>query len=641
MTTIDLEEHSPRAGLLPRFIVFGLIVILIVAALTIRLFYLQVGNGSTYSGLADSNRIELQAIPSTRGLIYDRTGLQLVQNVPTFSVKIRPADVPFSQREEVVGRLATLLGKSSADINQTIDQNPGSRFDQVRVAVDVPEDVARVIAEDHLSLPGVEVVVEARRDYPYGSLVSQLLGYTGPVDAQELQALAGAGYLPDDLIGKGGVESSYESELRGTYGQEQVERDALGRKVSVLSQVQAPAAGDSLQLTLDVGLQKEAQQALEWGLKAAGLKSGVFIVMNPQTGEILAMVSLPTYDDNLFAQGISNKDFQALATNPFHPLLNHAIGEQYAPGSTYKLVAGTGVLADKKIGPSTLVQTYPYLDVAGHRFYDWNKRGFGRIDIRLGFAHSSDTFFYQMAQKLGIDRLGYWAKQYGFGAPTGVDLPGEAAGIVPTNAWKEEVLGSPIYPGETVLAGIGQGYDAVTPLQLLNAYCALANGGKVMQPQIVREVIGPDGKIVRPFAPKVVNTLPVSQAVLRTMRIGARSVLTERHTFNFVDLPIVVAGKSGTAEFGHPDAKGRQAFSNWFAGFVPKVPGKTSADPNGFNAVSRTDSPLAFLAFAFDSNTRGNAATEIAKYFVQLHYHTRADLRLSWVMQRGNFIGQE
>jgi penicillin-binding protein 2 len=641
MTTVDLEERSPRAGLLPRFIVFGLIVVLIVAALSIRLFYLQVGNGGYYTGLADSNRIVLQAIPSTRGLIYDRTGRQLVQNVPTFTVKIRPADLPFSQREQVVGRLSTLLVMPSADINQAIDQNPGSRFDQVRVAVDVPEDVARVIAEEHLSLPGVEVTVEARRDYLYGPLVSQLLGYTGPVDVQELQNLAGAGYLPDDLIGKSGVEASYESQLRGTYGQEQVERDALGRKVSVLSQVQAPVAGDSLQLTIDVGIQKEAQQALEWGLKAAGLKSGVFIVMNPQTGEILAMVSLPTYDDNLFARGISNKDFQALASNTFHPLLNHAIGEQYAPGSTYKLVAGTGVLADGKITASTLVQTYPYLDVAGHRFYDWNKRGFGRLPITLGFAHSSDTFFYQMAQKLGIDRLGYWAKQYGFGAPTGVDLPGEAAGIVPTNAWKQEALGSPIYPGETVLAGIGQGYDAVTPLQLLNAYCALANGGKVLQPQIVREVLGPDGQVVRPFAPKVINTLPVSQAVLRTMRVGARSVLTVRHTFNFVDLPVVVAGKSGTAEFGHPDAKGRQAYSNWFAGFVPKNAAKTSADPGGFKAVSRTDSPLAFLAFAFDSNTKGNAATEIAKYFVQIHFHTKVDLRLNSVMQRGNFIGQE
>jgi penicillin-binding protein 2 len=638
---IDLEQRTPRGSLLPRFIIFGLVVVLVVSALSVRLFYLQVADTGSYGGLADSNRVVLQAIPSSRGLIYDRTGLQLVQNVPTFTVKVRPAELPFSQREQVVGRLADLLGTPAADINEAIDRNPGSRFDQVRVAADVPEDVARVIAEEHLSLPGVEVVVEARRDYLLGPLVSQLVGYTGAVDTQDLQRLAGAGYLPDDLIGKAGVEATFEAQLRGTYGQEQVERDALGRDVSVLAQVQAPIAGDSLKLTLDVGIQKEAQQALEWGLKAAGLKSGVFIVENPQTGEILAMVSLPTYDDNLFAQGISNKAFQALVTDKFHPLLNHAISEQYAPGSTYKLVTGTGVLADRKITPTTLVQTYPYLDVAGHRFYDWNHRGFGRIPITIGFAHSSDTFFYQMAARLGIDRLGYWASQYGFGSPTGIDLPAEAAGIVPTNRWKEEALGAAIYPGETLLAGIGQGYDAVTPLQLLNAYCALANGGKLYQPQVVRDVIGPDGNVVRPFAPKLIHTLPVSQTVLRTMRVAARSVLTVRHTFNFVDLPVVVAAKSGTAEFGQPDSKGRQAFSNWFAGFVPKDPAKSASDPGGFKAVSRTDSPLAFLAFAFDSNTVGNAATEIAKYFVQLHFHTKADLRLFNVMKRGNFIGQE
>ncbi len=641
MTTIDLEQRSPRAGLLPRFVVFGLIVVLIVGALAARLFYLQVDKGGYYGGLAESNRIELQAITSTRGLIYDRQGRQLVQNVPTFAVKVRPADLPLPQRDQVVGRLATLLGMSTADINETIDRNPGSRFDQVRIAADVPENIARVIAEEHLTLPGVTVAVEARRDYLYGALVSQLLGYTGPVDVQDLQRLAGAGYLPDDLIGKGGVEAQYEAALRGTYGQQQVERDALGRDVGVLSQVSDPVAGDSLRLTIDVGIQQEAQQALEWGLRAAGLKSGVFIVENPQTGEILAMVSLPTYDDNLFARGISTKAFQQLANDKYQPLLNHAISERFAPGSTYKLVAGTGALADRKIGATTLVHTRPYLDVAGRRFYDWNRRGFGNIPITLGFAHSSDTFFYQMAQKLGIDRLAYWATQYGFGKKTGIDLPAEAAGIVPTNQWKQDTLGAPIYPGETLLAGIGQGYDAVTPLQLLNAYCALANGGKLYQPQVVREIVGPDDAVVRPFSPKLLNKLPVSQAVLRTMRVAARTVLTVRHTYNFVDLPVVVAGKSGTAEFGLPDSKGRQAYSNWFAGFVPRNAAKSAADPGGFKAVSRTDSPLAFLAFAYDSNTVGNAATEIAKYFVQLHFKTHVDLRLNSVMKRGNFIGQE
>src|SRR4029077_15477540 len=188
---------------------------------------------------------------------------------------------------------------------------------------------------------------------------------------------------------------------------------------------------------------------------------------------------------------------------------------------TYKLVTGSGVLADHKITDKTLVQTHPYLTLGSTRFYDWNRRGFGARNIYCGFGHSSDTFFFQMAGKLGIDRLGYWAKQYGFGAKTGIDLPGEVTGIVPTNQWKEDTLGNPIFPGEVYQAGIGQGYDVVTPIQLINAYAALANGGKLDQPQIVRDIVGPDGSVVRPFQPKLIHRLDVPRSTLKTMRLAA------------------------------------------------------------------------------------------------------------------------
>ena len=367
------------------------------------------------------------------------------------------------------------------------------------------------------------------------------------------------GYLPDDLLGKTGLEAYYESDLRGTYGEQRVERDASGRDLQVLETVNDSQAGDSLKLTIDTREQKLAQQALQWGMKAAGLKRGVIIVMNPQTGEILAMVSLPTYDDNLFARGISAKDYGALLSNPDKPLLNHAIAAHYPPGSTYKLVTGTGVLADHKITASTRVQTRPYLTLGSTRFYDWNHRGFGACTIYCGFGHSSDTFFFQMAGKLGIDRLAHWANQYGFGQQTGIDLPGEVSGIVPTNQWKLQVKGERIFPGEVYQAGIGQGYDVVTPIQLINAYAALANGGKLYQPQLVHDVVGPDGNVVRPFQPKLIRKLDVPSGVLKTMREAARSVVTLRHTYNLVDLPIVVAGKSGTAEFGTRDSQGPPA----------------------------------------------------------------------------------
>ncbi|HLA16801.1 MAG TPA: penicillin-binding protein 2 [Candidatus Limnocylindrales bacterium] len=632
-STAPVERDRP----IGRFVAFGLVIVVATGALTARLGYLQLVQGGDYAAQAELQRTVLEAVPSTRGLIYDRAGTALVTNVPTYSVKLRSADLPASIRQLVVDRLAALLGIDATEINAAIDTNPGSRFDLVRIATDVAEDTARIISESSVELPGVEVVVETRRDYPLGPLVSQLLGYTGPIGPEALESLRETGYLPDDLIGQAGVEASYEDELRGTYGIDKVERDATGERTGVLEQTRPAIPGSSLNLTIDVATQRMAEKAMRWGMKEAGLKRGVVIVMNPQTGEILALVSLPTYDNNLFARGISNADFKKLVENKNQPLLNHAVAAHYPPGSTYKLVAGTGALADKKITANTKLLTRSYLTVGDTRFYEWNRRGWGRCDLDCGFGHSADTYFFQLAGMLGIDRLAHWANQYGFGAPTGVDLPGEVSGIVPSNAWKLDTLGAPIYPGETYQAGIGQGYDVVTPIQLINAYAALANGGKLMQPQVVREVIGPDGEVARPFEPKLIRKLNVKPAVLREMREASRNVQLIHHTYNLVDLPIVMAGKSGTAEFGVRDSKGRLPFHSWFVAFVPKDPKKRADDPGGLKAVRRTDSNLVVLAFAYDSRTKGNAATEIVKYFLQQKYKIKKEYRNFDLLERGNF----
>ena len=634
---VYLDGRQVRDRRPARFVVFAAAVLVSIGVLTARLFYLQIVTGGQFSSLAETNRTVLQAIPSSRGLIYDRKGTPLVSNRASWSIKIRPADLPFSRRDEVVERVAQLVGKAPSDIIATIDANPGSRFDLVRVAQDVPEQTARLIAEAGFDLPGVEVVVESQREYPTGPLLSQIIGYTGPVSPEQLPGLRVDGYLPDDLLGKAGVEAVYEADLRGLYGAEAVERDASGRKLQVLQTVREAQAGNSLTLTLDVQQQEYAEKALRWGMDEIGMKRGVVMAMNPQTGEILAMVSLPTYDNNDFSGGISNEAYAALLNDPDKPLINHAINAHYPPGSTYKLVAGTGALADGKITAATRIRTRPYLTLGSTRFYEWNRRGWGACNLDCGFGHSSDTYFYQLSGMLGIDRLGYWANQYGFGAPTGIDLPSEVAGIVPTNQWKLDTKGEPIYPGEVYQAGIGQGYDAVTPLQLLNAYAALANGGKVYQPQVVREVVGPDGTVVRPFEPILNHEMPVSQDVLREMREAARSTVLIRHTYNLVDLPIVVAGKSGTAEFGTRDSRGRLPYHSWFVAFVPKDPARTSTDPRGLKAVGRTDSELVVLAFAYDSRTRGNAATEIVKYFLQMHYGIEKDYRLHDLLERSNF----
>ena len=616
-----------------RFLVFGLVIVLAVGTLTARLFYLQITNGTEYASISNRQRTVDEPIPAPRGYIYDRNGRLLVKNVPTYAVKIRPADLPEEMRDQVVTRLAALLHKDPAEINATIDGNPGSAFDLVRIAQDVDKRTAQLISEAGYDLPGVDVAVEARRQYADGPLMSQLLGYTGPVSAEQLPDLREKGYQPDDLLGKVGLEAQYETELRGTYGVQTVARDKTGRRTQVLQTVRDAVPGASLRLTIDTKVQRQAQKALKWAMDKIGMTRGVVIAMNPQTGEVLAMVSLPTYDNNQFARGISQTAYKKLLKNKDKPLLNHAIQAHYAPGSTYKLVTGTGGLADRDITPSTRVLTKPFLTLGETKFFEWNHRGWGPCDIYCGFGHSSDTFFYQVAGMLGVDRLAYWARQYGFGAKTGIDLPGEVDGIVPDNAWKQDVLGAPVFPGETYQAGIGQGYDAVTPLQLINAYAALANGGTLYRPQIVREIIGPDGKVVRPFEKKVIRKMKVKPSVLRTMREAARSTVTLRHTYNLVDMPIKIAGKSGTAEFGTPDSKGRLPYSSFFIGFTPKDPYKGSFEDH--------DSRLVVMAFAHDSRTKGNAATEIVKYFFQLYYGIDKDYRLPENLERTNFYSND
>ncbi len=248
--------------------------------------------------------------------------------------------------------------------------------------------------------------------------------------------------------------------------------------------------------------------------------------------------------------------------------------------------------------------------------------------MKTGFAHSSDTFFYQVAEMLGINRLAYWGHQFGFGAPTGIDLPGEVSGIVPDNQWKQDVFGQPMLPGEIIQSGIGQGFDTATPLQLLNAYAALANGGTLYQPQVVRQITGPDGSVVRPFKPIVLHKIAAPASVFTTMREAARMVVTVHHTYNLVDEPFVVAGKTGTAEFGVRDAQGRLPYHNWFVCFIPL-----------HGDASKPDSQLAVVGFNEDANTVGNSATEMVKYFLQMHFNTKRDLRRFDLMKIGDFYG--
>jgi penicillin-binding protein 2 len=627
----DLNEgrHDlPRSR--PRFIAFGVTASLLFGLLGGRLFQMQVLDGTLYAQRATAAQIVNEPIKAPRGLIFDRTGRPVAVNVPSWTVDAVPANLPGDDaaRSAVLAQVAIITGSSIDSLRLHLDAYHGSPYDQVPLARGITRDAALLLSERAGDLPGIVVGVNPVREYldeqgkVDGSLLAHVLGYTGPISADQLAALADQGYLPDDSIGKDGVEASFESLLRGTYGSQQVEHDATGRPVKVVGTEKQPIPGTNLMLTIDARLQRMATEALTWGMKAAGVKQGVTIVMNPQTGEILAMVSLPSYDDNKFATGISTADFQAYLTNPAQPLRNHAIEDIYPPGSTFKLVTGTAALQEGVTTPSQRWQTYACYHIPGapanQCLYDWNHAGFGRLTLQQAYAKSSDTFFYQMAVHLGIDNLAKWANDFGFGAPTGIDLPGEASGIIASTEWAQSQGRPTVYTGELAQAGIGQNVIAVTPMQLANAYAALANGGKLMVPMIVRGETDASGNLIKTYAPQVARKLKASAANLQIMRMGARDVITTGHAFNIRDVPLpgTLSGKTGTAEFGDKLKNGSLPFHSWFVGWLPSRPGAT-------------DASLEVLTFSYSATVPGNVSTEVVKYFLQMYFNVKKDYRLN------------
>lgn len=609
-----------------RFVAFGVVAALLFVALGGRLFQLQVVNGEVYARRAAADRTAEVPIPAPRGLIFDRAGRPLAVNAPSWTVNVRPADLPDSSRTRVLRRIAELSGTPVATVRSRLDAFRGSPFDLVPVAR-ANREAALLIGEEADELPGVVVEVEPIRRYldetgaTDAGLLSHVLGYTGPVSRDELERLADAGYLPDDTIGRDGVEASFEAELRGTYGTQLVERDASGRLTRVKETIREPTPGQNLMLTIDAATQRLATQALTWGMDVAGVSQGVTIVMNPQTGEILSMVSLPSYDNNKFASGISAADFGVYLADPARPLRNHAISDIYPPGSTYKLVTGIAALEEGVTTPAREWPTYGCYQIPGapegECLYDWNRQGFGPLDMVEAFAKSSDTFFYQMAVHTGIDPLAAWANQLGFGIRSGIRLPGEEPGIIASTEWARQQGRSGVFTGELAQAGIGQNVIAVTPLQVLNAYAAVANGGNLMRPMIVRGETDADGNLVRAYEPEVIHAIGADPSTLQTMRIGAREVITTGHAYNIrdLDLPGALSGKTGTAEFGEPTSEGTLPFHSWFVAYLP-------------SAAGATDAELAVVSFNYSAVVPGNVSAEVVKYFLQLYYDLDQDLRL-------------
>jgi penicillin-binding protein 2 len=629
-TAFEHPDLPRRSG---RFVAFVVIAALLFTVLGGRLFQLQVIEGTVRAQQAEAAHTVEVAIPAQRGLVFDRLGRPLVVNVPTWTVAVRPADLPDHRRDAVLNRVASVTGTPRDELAERLNGYAGSPLDLVPLADDIGRDAALLLSEEASILPGVEIQVVPRRQYlnergePDGTLLSHITGYTGPINATEFEELAAEGYLHDDPIGRTGIEAAFEETLRGEYGAARWERDASGRLVKLVEQTADPVPGRNLVLTIDSYFQRLATESLLWGMREANVSQGVTIVMNPQTGEILAMVSLPSYDNNAFAGGIPDELYQSYLADPNLPLRNHAIADIYPPGSTFKLVTGLAALQEGVTTPTRRWQTYGCYQIpgapAGDCLNDWNRRGFGPLNITEAFARSSDTFFYQMAVHLGVDRLATWAHQLGFGAPTEIDLPNEAAGIIASTEWAHSQGRTGVFTGELAQAGIGQNVIAVTPLQLLNAYAALANGGHLMRPQIVLGEADADGNLVERYEPEVLHEVAADPANLRLMRIGARQVITTGHAYNIGQLriPGTLSGKTGTAEFGLPNAEGHLPFHSWFVAFLPSAPGATDAE-------------LAVMTFTYRAVVRGNVSTEVVKYFLQQYFQTDQDLRLDPVSLR-------
>jgi penicillin-binding protein 2 len=451
---------------------------LLIALLILRLAYLQIDKHDMYITLSTKNWLDLVPVEPTRGLIYDRNGILLVENVPVFSLDIVPMQV--TDLPKTLAALKGLVELSNNDISQFQRQlKQHRRFDEIPLKLRLTEDEVAILAENQYRLPGVVIRARLMRHYPFGASFSHVIGYVGRINTQELNEIDQTNYSGSHYIGKLGIEKYYEEELHGKVGYEQVENDASGKPIRVLKEIKG-TPGKNIYLTLDSKLQLAVESAL------AGQR-GAVVAIQPATGQILAMVSQPGYDPNPFVLGISQKDYQALQASPDRPLYDRALRGLYAPASTIKPFLALAALNGGFVTPNFTIFDPGWFQLRNndHRYRDWWPGGHGTVNLNKAIMSSCDTYFYELGMKMGIRQLDIALTQFGFGAPTGIDIDGELPGIVASPEWKRRVKGVRWYDGDTVISAIGQGFMQVTPLQLAAATATLANRGKRFIPYLV------------------------------------------------------------------------------------------------------------------------------------------------------------
>ncbi len=535
VNTVDGEWYKQR--------IVGVSICIVVAfvALFVRLIYLQVVMGEEYQRLSVNNSIRLQIVDPPRGLILDRNGMKLAENRPSFDVSFTPKDAVDTGR--VLGDLSAQLGIPSDELFARVKSSKGlAAFKPVLLKQDIGRDMLAVVEARKVDLPGVQVNVRLRRNYLYGTSASHMIGYLGEINTEELKGGDFPGLRGGDYIGKFGVERAYEAYLRGEPGGRQVEVNASGQVMRVLSTV-AAKPGQNVYLTLDRELQQKTEQLLE------GV-AGAAVAVDPQNGHVLAMASSPSFNQNSFVSGIAADSWESIISNPFRPMENKAIQGEYPPGSTFKIITAIAGLEEKVIDETTTFDCEGSLPFGGRDFRCWKKEGHGRVDIRRALTESCDVFFYRVGQRLGIDRLAWYAKACGLGARTGIALDHEARGLIPSAVWKKKRFGVPWQEGETLSVAIGQGYDLTTPLQMALVAASVGNGGTRYRPLILDRVETMEGEVVYRNLPQVAGKIPASPRTLSIVQQGLWSAVNgERGTASRARLKdIQVAGKTGTAQ---------------------------------------------------------------------------------------------
>lgn len=549
-----------------QLLIFWWIIIIVFLVLGGRVFYLNTVKGSYYKEIAKGNRIRSIAIKAPRGKIMDRTGAALVNNIPSVDLVVIPADLPREkdEKEKIAQGISDIFKINDGEILAKVESVETNSLNPILLKENISQEESLILLERSQEFPGIVMEKTAVRDYSDGLIFSHILGYEGKIGKKEMEE--NPGYLLTDYIGKEGIEKSYEKYLRGVHGANQAEVDSLGaikKEIGVIN----PKPGSDLVLSIDARLQKKIFDSLNAIFETTKTKTAAAIAINPRNGEILALVSLPGYDNNLFAHGISEEDYTRLINDPDYSLFNRVISGEYPPGSSIKPLVAVAALAESIIAPSTTVNCGGAINLGSYRYGDWKTHGV--TDVRKAIAESCDVFFYSVGggygniEGLGMSRMKKYENLFGLGGETGIDIPGESSGFIPDEQWKQEKFGEKWYTGNSYHAAIGQGYVTLTPLQLVNYIAAIANGGTVYRPHLVSQIKKNDGEIIT-IDPQVIQKNASLAEAIKVAQEGMRQTVVSGTAQSLNNLPVSVAGKTGTAQFGSENKT-----HAWFVSYAP------------------------------------------------------------------------